>query len=75
MEVLDPKVALVTGVGAAVLSSHRVREVVGRGAGFAVAGASRIASPVVHAGKDIYGEARQVASNNKPAARSSAARK
>jgi ATP-dependent protease HslVU (ClpYQ) peptidase subunit len=65
MEILDPKVALVTGVGAAVIGSESVRRAIGRGAGYAVAGASKVASPVVNAGREIVGEAREVAGTDK----------
>ncbi|HEX8855721.1 MAG TPA: hypothetical protein VF752_08965 [Thermoleophilaceae bacterium] len=70
MEILDPRVAVVAGVGAAVIGSESVRRAVGRGAGYAVAGASKVASPVVDAGREIVGEAREVAGTGKATSRS-----
>lgn len=63
MELLDPKLAVITGVGAAVIGSESVRRTIGRGAGYAVAGASKVATPVVNAGREIVEEARDVASD------------
>jgi hypothetical protein len=63
MEVLDldPRVWLIAG-GVALVGSERVRRTVGRGFGYAAAGAMKIGSPVVDAGRDIVNEARDVAS-------------
>jgi hypothetical protein len=63
MDVLDPRLALIVG-GVAVIGSERVRKVVGRGFGYAAAGAMKIGGPVVDAGRDIVEEARDVASHN-----------
>lgn len=63
MEVLDPRLALVAA-GAAVVGSERVRKTVGRGVGYAAAGAMKVGGPVVRpvvdAGRDIVDEARDV---------------
>lgn len=67
MEVLDPRLALLA-TGAALVGSERVRKTVGRGVGYAAAGAMRVGTPVVRpvvdAGRDIVEEARDVASQN-----------
>ena len=57
----DPRVALLTGVAVSI-ASPRVRRVVGSGLGYAARGALAIGAPVVAAGRDIYGNARDVAS-------------
>jgi hypothetical protein len=68
MEVLDPRLAVITGVGAALVGSERVRKTVGRGLGYVAGGAAKvgapIARPVVNAGRDIVGEARMAAAGN-----------
>jgi hypothetical protein len=65
MEVLDPRMAVITGVGAALVGSERVRRTVGRGLGYAAAGALKVGEPivrpVVNAGRDMVVEAREVA--------------
>jgi hypothetical protein len=65
MELLDPRLSLLAA-GAAAVSSERVRKTVGRGLGYAASGAvavgGPIARPLVHAGRDIYKEARSVTS-------------
>jgi len=61
MNPFDPRFALITGLGAAIVSSHRVRAVIGRGAGYAAAGAMKVGGTVVDAGRDIYEEASEVA--------------
>jgi hypothetical protein len=60
---LDPRIAGIAAA-AAVLGSKRVRRVVGRGFGYAAAGAIRVGSPVVDAGRDMVEEARSVAAHN-----------
>jgi hypothetical protein len=60
---LDPRVAVIAA-GLAVLGSERVRRVVGRGFGYAAAGAMKVGNPVVNAGRDIVDEARDVAAHN-----------
>jgi hypothetical protein len=68
MSVLDPRLAVIAGVGGAVLGSHRVRSVIGRGAGYTAKGVMMVAGPVVrpvlHAGEDIVEEARHTAVGN-----------
>jgi hypothetical protein len=63
MELLDPRLGLFA-VGAAAVSSERVRKTVGRGIGYAASGAMAIggpiARPLVGAGRDIVDEARAV---------------
>ncbi|MGN6167633.1 MAG: hypothetical protein ACTHQQ_05630 [Solirubrobacteraceae bacterium] len=70
MELFDPRLGLVAA-GAAAVSSERVRKTVGKGLGYAVSGAvavgGPIARPLVDAGRDIFDEARTVASSNGPA--------
>jgi hypothetical protein len=61
MELLDPRLALLVA-GAAVVRSGRVRKLVGQGFGYAAAGAMKVGTPVVDAGRDIVQEARHVAS-------------
>ena len=56
MNPFDPRLAVIVGIGSAVLSSHRVRAVIGRGAGYAVAGAVKAGGTVANAGRDIYDE-------------------
>jgi hypothetical protein len=63
MDVLDPRIAAIAA-GAAVIGSERVRRVLGRGFGYAAAGAVRAGSPVVNAGRDIVEEARDVAAHD-----------
>ena len=67
MDLLDPRFALLAA-GAAVVRSERVRKTVGKGAGYAAVGAVKVGGPVVrpivHAGRDIVDEARDVASHN-----------
>ena len=62
MDVLDPRLALITA-GVAVVGSDRVRRGVGRGVGYAAAGAMRLGEPVVQAGREIVEEAREVAAD------------
>ncbi len=63
MEILDPRLALLTA-GTAAVASERVRKTVGRGLGYALAGtikvAGPVARPVVAAARDITDEARGV---------------
>jgi hypothetical protein len=61
----DPRVALLAGVAASI-ASPRVRPVVGTGFGYAARGALAIGAPFIAAGRDIYGNARDVASAPKP---------
>lgn len=63
MEFLDPRLALL-GVGVAAVTSERVRKGVGRGVGYVAAGAMTAGGTVAHAGRDIFDEAREVASHN-----------
>jgi hypothetical protein len=74
MNPFDPRLAVIVGIGTAVLSSHRVRAVVGRGAGYAVAGAVKVGGSVANAGRDIYDEASDVAAHNWNATKKSKAR-
>ena len=67
MNPFDPRLALIAGIGAAIMSSHRVRAVVGRGAGYAGAGAMKVGGTVVDAGRDIYEEASHVAASHNEA--------
>ena len=75
MSVMDPRLAVIAGVGGAVLGSHRVRSVIGRGAGYTVKGVMTVAGPVVrpvvHAGEDIVYEARHTAEGNGATSRAS----
>lgn len=61
MNPFDPRIAVIAGIGTAVVSSHRVRAVVGRSAGYVAAGAMKVGDTVVNAARDIYGEASEVA--------------
>jgi len=61
MNPFDPRIAVIAGIGAAVMSSHRVRAVIGRSAGYAAAGAMKVGDTVASAARDIYGEASEVA--------------
>ena len=61
MNPFDPRIAVIAGIGTAVVSSHRVRAVIGRSAGYAVAGAMKVGDTMVNAARDIYGEASEVA--------------
>jgi hypothetical protein len=70
MELLDPRLALL-GAGVAVVGSARVRRVVGKGLGYAAAGAMKVGGPVVDAGRDIVEEARDVAGDGSPKTRAS----
>jgi hypothetical protein len=63
MNPFDPRLAVIVGIGTAIVSSHRVREVIGRGTGYAAAGAIKLGGTVVDAGRDIYEEASDVASS------------
>jgi hypothetical protein len=67
MEVLDPRLAVIT-VGAALVGSEKVRRTVGRGVGYVAGGAAKVGAPivrpVVNAGRDIVGEAREAAAGN-----------
>jgi hypothetical protein len=71
MAELDAGVALLVGVGAAIVGSERVRRTIGRGAGFVAGNAMKLGSPVIHAGQDIVEDARDVAA---PHARAGQAR-
>jgi hypothetical protein len=73
MNPFDPRVALIAGIGAAIVSSHRVRAVIGRGAGYVAAGAMKVGSAVTDSGRDIYDEARVTAAPKKPKSRQKAA--
>jgi hypothetical protein len=68
MELLDPRLAAIAGVGAAVVGSERVRRTIGRGVGYAASGVATVAAPVVRpvvgAGRDIVEEARSTASHD-----------
>lgn len=61
MNPFDPRIAVIAGIGAAVVSSHRFRAVIGRSAGYAAAGAMKVGDTVANAARDIYGEASEVA--------------
>jgi len=61
MNPFDPRLAVIAGIGAAVVSSHRVRAVIGRSAGYVAAGATKVGGSVVDAARDIYQEASDVA--------------
>ena len=67
MELLDPRLALVS-FGVAAVSSERVRKGLGRGLGYAAAGAMSVGEGVVHAGREIVDEAVDVAAHNGKAA-------
>jgi hypothetical protein len=54
---------VIVGLGTAIVSSHRVREFIGRGTGYAAAGAIKLGGTVVDAGRDIYEEASDVAAS------------
>jgi hypothetical protein len=54
----------VIAAGVAVVGSERARKVVGKGFGYAAAGAMKIGGPVIDAGRDIVEEARDVASHD-----------
>lgn len=71
MELLDPRLALL-GLGVSAVTSERVRKGLGRGIGYAAAGTITVGASVVHAGRDIFDEAREVAAHDrKPSAASS----
>ena len=74
MELLDPRLALL-GIGVAAVASERVRKGVGRGIGHLAAGTAAVTGPVVHAGRDIVEEAREVASRNSTSASTSSRKK
>ena len=63
MEFFDMRLSLLAA-GAAAVSSERVRKTMGRGLGYAAAGAMSVARPVagplMEAGRDIVDEARTV---------------
>jgi hypothetical protein len=65
---LDPGTLLVAGVGAAVIGSPEARRAVSRGVGWVAATAWRVTGPVVmplvDAGRDMAGEARDSAQHN-----------
>jgi hypothetical protein len=63
MELFDSRVALVAA-GAALVGSEHVRRVLGKGLGYAAAGATMVGAPVVNAGREIVEEARGVASHS-----------
>jgi hypothetical protein len=70
MELLDPRLALIS-LGAAAVASERVRKGVGRGIGYVAAGTMAATGAVVHAGRDIMEEAGEVAGRNVTASASS----
>jgi uncharacterized protein (DUF1786 family) len=70
MNPIDPRLALIAGIGTAIVSSHRVRAVIGRGAGYVAAGTMKAGGAVADAGRDIYEEASEVAATNGAAKRS-----
>ena len=74
MNPFDPRLAVITGLAAAIVSSHRVRTVIGRGAGYAAAGAMRVGDTVVNAGRDIYEEASDVAASHNGAGKKTKSR-
>jgi hypothetical protein len=69
MNPFDPRLAAIVGLGTAIVSSHRVREVIGRGTGYAAAGAIKLGGTVLNAGRDIYDEASEVAVSRDGASR------
>ena len=74
MEFLDPRLALLS-LGVATVASERVRKGVGRGIGYVAAGTVAVTGPVVHAGRDIVDEAREVAGGNEGSGASASSRK
>ncbi|HME04188.1 MAG TPA: hypothetical protein VKG38_14300 [Solirubrobacteraceae bacterium] len=64
MDPFDPRLAVIAGLGAAVVSSHRFRAVIGHSAGYAAAGATKVGDTVASAARDIYGEARGIATSH-----------
>lgn len=77
MWLTDPRLAVI-GAGVAIVTSERVRKVVGRGVGYVAAGTMKVGGPVAHAAEDIYDEARHVAGHDgatqaKPRAKAAAA--
>ena len=74
MELLDPRLALLS-LGVAAVASERVRKGVGRGIGYLAAGTVAVTGPVVHAGREIVDEAREVANRNGAASSSTSSRK
>ncbi len=63
MEFLDPRLGLLS-VGIAAVASERVRKGIGRGIGYVAAGTMTIGGGIVHAGRDIVDEAREVAGHD-----------
>jgi len=74
MSPFDPRLAVIVGIGSAVVSSHRVRAVIGRGAGYAAAGAMKVGGALVNAVRDIYDEASEVAAPSRTAGKQSKSR-
>jgi hypothetical protein len=64
MDMVDPRLAVIAGVGA-IIGSGRVRRVVGQGVGHAARAMMTVAGPIVrpvmHASQDIVQEARDTA--------------
>ena len=67
----DPRIALLAGVTAGIMSP-RLRRAVGRGIGYAARGAISVASPFAGAGRDIYASAREVAAPTRGKAKAAA---
>jgi hypothetical protein len=74
MELLDPRLALLS-LGVAAVASERVRKEVGRGIGYVAAGTMALTGPVVNAGRDIVEEAREVTGRNGAPSSSRSSRK
>jgi hypothetical protein len=74
MELLDPRFALL-GLGVSAVTSERVRKGLGRGIGYVAAGSITVGESVVHAGRDIFVEARQVAAHDQKPSPASSRRK
>ncbi len=74
MELLDPRLAVLS-LGVAAVASERVRRGIGRGIGYAAAGTMAVTGSIVHAGRDIVDEAREVAGHNGSAPVASSRRK
>jgi hypothetical protein len=68
MEFFEPRIALMMGIGGAIVGSERVRHAVGRGVGYAARGvtvvAGPIARPVMRASEDLVDEARRTAAGD-----------
>jgi hypothetical protein len=68
----DPRIALLAGVTAGIMSP-RLRRAVGRGIGYAARGVVTVASPFAGIGRDIYDSAREVAALTKAKAKANPA--